>query len=149
MACIIDKVKEVCFSVNAESRKGLHRDVLDGLSRVFVKDGYRVWQEYPVCFESRIRKSGDKVSRDGNLDLVAVKNGRKVAVEFDNGVHLKFKSIEKLFQVDADLSIGIVRGKFNTLGANIKRIEQLKGEFGFLKKDFWLIIMLEKIAQKV
>ncbi len=76
MARIIDKVKEVCFGVNAESRKGLHRDVLDGLSRVFVKDGYRVWQKYPVCFESRIRKSGDKVSRDGNLDLVAVKNGQ-------------------------------------------------------------------------
>jgi len=45
MAHIIDKVKEVCFSVNAESRKGLHRDVLDGLSRVFVKDGYRVLRE--------------------------------------------------------------------------------------------------------
>ncbi len=42
MARIIDKVKEVCFSVNAESRKGLHSDVLDGLREVFVKDGYRM-----------------------------------------------------------------------------------------------------------
>lgn len=102
--------------------------------------------------ESRMRKSGDRISREGNLDLVAFKNGRKIAIEFDTGVHLEFKSIEKLFQGDADICIGIVKGRLNTLGslnANFDRIEQVKGELGAFKKKFCLIILDEKIAQKM
>ncbi len=114
-----------------------------------MRNGYRVRLEYPLRFYSIIRRSGDKVSRNGNLDLLAVKNEQKIAIEFDNGIHLKFKSIEKLFQVDADLCIGIVRGKLKTFDANIERIEQVKEEFGFLKKDFWLIIASDKVAHKV
>ena len=146
---VIEQVKRVCFSVNVENREGLHCDVLNRLKALFVNGGYKVHLEYPVHFESRIRKSGDKVSRDGNLDLVAFKNGRKIAIEFDTGVHLKFKSIEKLFQVDADMCIGIIKGRLNTLGslnANVERIEQVRGEIGAFKKNFWLIILTEKVA---
>jgi len=149
MAGIIDKVKGVCFRIDVENRKELHRGVICKLKRVFVEGGYRVRLEYPICFESRIRKSGDKVLREGNVDLVAVKNGRKIAIEFDSGVHLKFKSIEKLFQVDADVCIGVVRGKSNALEGNIKRIEQLKQEFGFLKRNFWSIVLSGRIARRV
>ena len=146
---VLEQVKRVCFSVNVENREGLHRDVLDRLKALFVDGGYKVHLEYPIHFESRIRKSGDKVSRDGKLDLVAFKNGRKIAIEFDTGVHLKFKSIEKLFQVDADVCIGIIKGRLNNLGslnANIGRIEQVKGELRVFKKKFWLIILTEKVA---
>ncbi|MCJ7729873.1 MAG: hypothetical protein MUO27_08375 [Sedimentisphaerales bacterium] len=146
---IISKVKSACFGLNTEKRKEIHGDVLDRLRRLFAKDGYKVCLEYPLCFDSITRKSGDRIFRNGSIDLVAVKNRRKIAIEFDNGAHLKFKSIEKLFQVDADLRIGIIRGKSNILGANIERIEQVKEEFGFLKKDFWLIILSENIARKV
>ena len=149
---VIEQVKRVCFSVNVANREGLHRDVLDRLKALFANGGYKVHLEYPIHFESRIRKSGDKVSRDGNLDLVAFKNGRKIAIEFDTGVHLKFKSIEKLFQVDADMCIGIIKGRLNNLGsinANIDRIEQVKGELGAFKKKFRLIILGEKITQKM
>jgi hypothetical protein len=146
---VIEQVKDVCFRFNVENREGLHCDVLDRLKALFANGGYKVHLEYPIQFESRIRKSGDKVSRDGNLDLVAFKNGRKIAIEFDTGVHLKFKSIEKLFQVDADMCIGIIKGRLNTLGrlnANVERIEQVKGELGIFKKNFWLIILSEKNA---
>lgn len=146
---IISKVQAACFGVNTENRKKIHGDVLDRLRRLFVKEGYRVCLEYPLCFDSMIRKSGDRVFRDGNIDLVAVKNNRKIALEFDNGVHLKFKSIEKLFQVDADLCIAIISGKSNTLAANMQRIEQVKEELGPLKKDFWFIILSERIAHRV
>ena len=125
---VLDEVKRVCFSINIENREGLHRNVLDGLKALFAKGGYKVYLEYPIHFKSRIRKSGDWISRDGNLDLVAVKNGRKIAIEFDTGVHLKFKSIEKLFQVDADLCIGIIKGKSNKSGGldvNIERFQEL------------------------
>jgi len=146
---VIEQVKRVCFSVNVENREGLHCDVLNRLKALFVNGGYKVHLEYPIHFESRIRKSGGKVFRDGNLDLVAFKNGRKIAIEFDTGVHLKFKSIEKLFQVDADMCIGIIKGRLNTLGslnANVERIEQVRGEIGAFKKNFWLIILTEKVA---
>ncbi|MHC4535754.1 MAG: hypothetical protein ACYS6K_17530 [Planctomycetota bacterium] len=146
---VIEQVKRVCFSTDVENREGLHRDVLNRLKALFVNGGYKVHLEYPIHFESRIRKSGDRISRDGNLDLVAFKNGRKIAVEFDTGVHLKFKSIEKLFQVDADMCIGIIKGRLDTLGslnANVGRIEQVKGELEAFKKDIRLIILAEKIA---
>ena len=146
---VIEQVKRVCFSANVENREGLHRDVLVRLKALFANGGYKVHLEYPIQFESRIRKSGDRISRDGKLDLVAFKNGRKIAIEFDTGVHLKFKSIEKLFQVDADMCIGIIKGRLNNLGslnANVNRIEQVKGELGVIKKNFRLIILAEKIA---
>jgi hypothetical protein len=83
------------------------------------------------------------------VDLIVIKNGRKIAIEFDSGVHLKFKSIEKLFQADADVCIGIVRGKENVLEENIERIEEITKESGFLKKDFRLIVLTERTAHKV
>jgi hypothetical protein len=146
---IVDKVKELCFSVNVEGREGLHKDVIDKLKRMFVERGYRVYLEYPICFESRIRKSGETIQRQGNVDLVGLKNERTIAIEFDSGVHLKFKSIEKLFQTDADVCIGIVRGKENALEENIERIKKITKESGFSTQDFWLIILTEKIAHKV
>lgn len=149
---VIDQVKRICFSANVENREGLHRDVLDRLKALFANGGYKVHFEYPIQFESRIRKSGDKVSRDGKLDLVAFKNGRKIAIEFDTGIHLKFKSIEKLFQVDADMCIGIIKGRLNTLGTlntNVERIEQVKGELGAFEKNFRLIILAEKISKEI
>ncbi len=149
---VLDEVKRVCFSANIESREGLHRNVLDDLRVLFAKGGYKVHLEYPIHFKSRIRKSGDWISREGNLDLVAVKDGRKIAIEFDTGVHLKFKSIEKLFQADADLRIGIIKGKSNRSGSldvNIERFEQLTEEFGNLKKNVWLIVLSEKIVHEV
>ena len=105
--------------------------------------------DYPLFFFSCKSKSDDRAFRNGNIDLVAVKNRRKIALEFDNGVHLKFKSIEKLFQIDADLCIAIIRGRSNTLAGNMQRIEQVKEELGPLKKDFWFIILSERIAHKV
>ena len=149
MGGIVDKIKEVCFSVNVEERKGLHKEVINKLKNVLINEGYKVHLEYPIHFKSRIRKSGDKVIRDGYLDLVAVKDRDKIAVEFDNSVFLKFKSIEKLLQVDANVCIGVVRGKANTLDGSIKRIEQVKGEYAFLEKNFWLIIMMDKLSYKV
>ncbi len=83
------------------------------------------------------------------MDLVGIKNEQKIAIEFDSGVHLKFKSIEKLFQTDADVCIGFVRGKENSLEENIERIKKITKESGFSKEDFWLIILTEKIAHKV
>ena len=85
MCGIVDKVKGVCFSANVEKRQGLHSSMMDKLKRMFVEGGYRVHLEYPICFESRIRKSGDKIRREGNVDLVGFKKGRKVAIEFDSG----------------------------------------------------------------
>ena len=149
---VIEQVKRVCFRVNVESREGLHREMIDGLKALFVNGGYKVYLEYPINFKSRIRKSGDWISRDGNLDLVAIKKGREIAIEFDTGVRLKFKSIEKLFQIDADLCIAIVRGGskgHDSLEVNIERSEKLIKEFGNIKKNVWLIVLSEKIVHEI
>ncbi len=145
---LIDEIERVCFGVNIKSRDGLHRDVINKLKSLFIKGGYKVRLEYPICFNSRIRKSGDCISRNGNLDLFAVKKDQKVAIEFDTGVNLKFKSIEKLFQAEANLCIAIVRGNSDTLDCSIERVEQLKEEYGFLRVNLWVIILSEKIAHK-
>jgi hypothetical protein len=83
--------------------------------------------------------------------LVAFKNCRKIAIEFDTGNNLKFKGIEKLFQANADLCIGIVRGKCDTvvLNANVDRIEQVRRELGIFKKNIRLIVLAEKMAKKI
>ena len=126
--------------------------MIDRLKALFVNGEYRVHLEHPIRFDSRVRKSGDRISREGNLDLVAFKNRRKIAIELDTGIHLKFKSIEKLLQVNADLCIGIIKGRLNSLGSlnsNVDRIEQVKRELGIFKKNFHLIILAEKIAKKM
>ncbi|KPL22792.1 MAG: hypothetical protein AMJ75_07400 [Phycisphaerae bacterium SM1_79] len=149
---VLEQVKNVCFNANIENRDGLHCNVLHGLKALFAKGGYKVYLEYPIHFKSRIRKSGDWIFRDGNLDLVAIKEGRKIAIEFDTGVRLKFTSIEKLFQVDADLCIGIIKGRSNRSGSldvNIERFEKLTKEVGNLKKNVWLIVLSEKIIHEV
>ncbi len=149
MVGVIDRVSCVCFGIGVERREGLHRNLVIELKKLFVGGGYRVNLEYPICFESKVRKSGEKVLREGYVDLFAVKNGRKIAIEFDTGVHLKFKSIEKLFQVDADLCIGIVRGNANALEDNIARIEAVKKECGLSKKNLWLVVLCDRIARNV
>ncbi len=78
------------------------------------------------------------------MDMVAIKDGRRIAIEFDSGVNLKFKSIEKLFQIDADLCIGIVRGKSEKLGFCLKKIVNLVEEFDFPGENFWVISLAEK-----
>ncbi|MHC4620553.1 MAG: hypothetical protein ACYTEQ_22630 [Planctomycetota bacterium] len=149
MGGVVDKVKRACFGIDVGGREELHRGVIGNLKKLFAGGGYRVSLEYAIWFESRIRKSGDTIKREGNIDLVAVKNGRKIAIELDTGVHLKFKSIEKLLQADADVCIGIVRGGPNAFEGSVERIEEVREEIGALKKKLWLIVLSERTAHKV
>jgi len=141
---VMEQVKRVCFGLNIESREGLHRSVMNELKELFIKGGYIVYPEYPIRFDSKAGKKGERISRNGYIDLMAVKNGRRIAIEFDNGVNLKFKSVEKLFQIDADLRIGIVRGKSETIDFGIDRIRKLLRKFDFPSKSLRVISLTEK-----
>ncbi len=57
MVGVIDKVSGVCFGVEVTGRDGLHWGLVGGLEKLFAEGGYRVYLEYPVCFESKVRKS--------------------------------------------------------------------------------------------
>ena len=148
MAEIVDKVMGAILGVDAESRKELHRAVVERLKDLFVEDGYMVYLEYPIRFESRIRRSLDKVRREGKLDLAAVKNGLKIAIEFDTGVHVKFKSVEKLLEVDAEMCIAIVKGGANALESNVNRIKEVRKDLGCSKNNLWLMVLSEGKACK-
>ena len=65
MVGVIDTVSGVCFGIEVESRRGLHRGLVSELQKLFIEDGYRVYLEYPICFESKVRKSGERILREG------------------------------------------------------------------------------------
>jgi hypothetical protein len=82
------------------------------------------------------------------LDLTAVKNGLKIAIEFDTGIRVKFKSVEKLLEVDAEMCIAIVKGGANALESNVNRIEEIRKELGCSKNNLWLMVLSEGKACK-
>jgi len=145
----MEQVKRVCFGVDIKSREGLHRKVMSELEKLFIKGGYIVCREYPIRFDSIARKSRERISRNGYVDMAAIKDGRRIAIEFDSGVNLKFKSIEKLFQIVADLRIGIFRGRSESLDFSVERIKESAKDFNLANKDFWLISLFENKIYKL
>jgi hypothetical protein len=66
-------------------------------------------------------------------------------VDFLNSrVNLKFKSIKKPFQIDADLCIGIIRGKSKASGLNLEKIKRSAERFNFAERNFWVVNLAEK-----
>ena len=99
----------------------------------------------------------------GYIDVFAQKDDLKIAVEFDRGASLKYKSLEKLLQSGANTCIAIAYGpKRDSVGGdkyclekNLSRLNQVCGELcqyyhethnehrfqELIDKDLWLGIV--------
>jgi len=139
---IIEKVKSLCFSenlahtLNEMLRIHQHDYMTNELANMLKNNSYDVVSEYQVTYGRQI-------------DLMAFRDSQSIAIEFDNGLHLKFNSIEKLLHSDAKILIGIVKGRRNSpelLDENKLRILSKMKELYIINKKILLIIMSEKVA---
>jgi len=128
MVDIVEEIRNLCFSQDIQNRKNLHSLLIDKLVTLFMRNNFRVVVESPVFHDHLTLKTGVVEGKQGYVDLLAIGQNQKIAIEFDSGTSLKFKSIEKLLQCDANILLGIVRGRstsFNsetTLNHNRERI---------------------------
>jgi len=121
-------------------------------------------REYNISYRDKYRnkkKFGEsRFINNGKIDLYSFKDDLKIAIEYDNTATLKWKSIEKLFQCDAQFCFGMVSGPKNYtsklnefyIKKNIWKLQQSFKEhlmlyneisdyeryYNLLKKRFWL-----------
>lgn len=95
-----------------------------------------------------VKANDDIIRKRGFIDLFAISDEDKVAIEFDNGNNLKLKSISKLLQSDANIRIGVVRGnqRYNVWWSNKRRIAHIMRRLRILNKPIFLIINSQKSA---
>lgn len=149
---IIDKLKERLFNGEIASRTDSHRRVLNELVEIFQDLGFTTKKEKETIFNSISVHKSIKTQKRGFIDFYAKKGDFVVAVEFDSGARLKYKSIEKLIQSEANLCIGITFGSLTgkkVVKENLIRISSRKEFLMESKKDFWLVVILEKKVRSI
>jgi len=144
---ICKNICQVCFSENIDDdrKEFLHTSLLDHIKDILLKN------EFDVCLEklqifSYLKIKDNSVSlRQGRIDLVADKGDFIIGIEFDSGMTLKYKSIQKLIESDCNACFGIVRGnKTMSDDHNIQRIEQKRSDIVEKNKVFFLINISQK-----
>jgi len=149
---ITEQIKNLCFNQNLNEIYS-HDFMIDKLANMLRNNRCSVNFEYPLNLVSGITvRTGKRITYGGLIDLMAFRNSQSIAIEFDNGFRLKFKSIEKLLCSDAKILIGIVKGNRNSpelLDENKLRIVSRMKELYIVNKKILLIMMSEKIATNV
>ena len=130
--------------------------MVDNLARLLVRNNFRVEGESPIFHDHQTLRTGDFRMKQGYIDLIAHGKDQKIAIEFDSGTSLKYKSIEKLLQCDADVLLGIVKGRSRShnspealLGYNRRKILDVMHGLRVYSKKLLLIIMSEKISEEI
>jgi hypothetical protein len=129
-------IDRICQYIDIQKRKGLHINFLRRLKFYFKTQYLGVRREYALKYQSIHRKTGELSWKTGLIDLVVFIEAKKlIAVEFDSGKKLKYKSLEKLLYSNSEVLIGIVRGSHkesyeknreNNLGRLKEVIEEYK-----------------------
>lgn len=166
---IINDIQKIVFECDIYSykRSEIHKKVQNYLIGYFYDKGFNITPEYRVKYRKlgRIKRlQGQAIeSKIGYIDVFVQKNDLKIAIEFDSGASMKYKSLEKLLQAGANVCIAIAYGpKKGSIGRekyyqvnNISRLNQVYDELcqhyremnnmiGFnelINKDFWLGIV--------
>jgi len=148
---LVGEFAEFCFGLDVSNRKGLHYQIIQELKRFFHERGFKGELEAEIYYTHRFKKSNRLGPRHGFIDIAARKDDLAVAVEFDRGTHIKHNSVEKLLQYNANLIIGVVKGKPSEefLQGNIKRVLLTAKTLNITDKKFWLIIICEKVVRDV
>ncbi|GEM_PF-1722945 len=129
----------------SEDPNGYHELYLSELEAWLRAKGYETVREKTVLYEHRDRRSEATCSKRGLIDLYAKIKDHDVAVEFDNGKRLKFKSIEKMNNCGADILVGVITGGDDD--KSIKKNHQRYSEISTnssVNRDVWLIVLSER-----
>jgi len=148
---IVEEIKKICFAQDIGRRSILHDSLIDDLFDLLRNYNYYVIAECPIVYTHLSRK-GITSRRQGYMDLLAIGYNHRISIEFDSGITLKYKSIEKLLQSDVDIRIGIVRGKRNNaflLQDNSEKIYEVAGYSQIFDKKLLLIIIFEGICKEM
>lgn len=131
---------------SSENPGGYHDLYLSDLEAWLRAKGYETARERSITYEHRDRKSDAICLTRGLIDLCARNKDHEVAVEFDNGKRLKFKSIEKLNNSYADILVGVIVGGADDKGvrSNHQRFSEIAGNNSSVNRDVWLIILSER-----
>lgn len=166
---IVEDIQQIVFQcdVYSNKRSEIHKKVQNYLMGYFFEKGFKITPEYKIKYRKlgRIKRLQGQVqeSKIGYIDVFIQRNNLKIAIEFDSGASMKYKSLEKLLQSGANMCIAIAygpkkesirEGKYY-LQKNFSRLNQVYDElcqhyretnniFGFhelINKDFWLGIV--------
>ena len=154
------ELTRLCFS-EKYSEEGLHLNLILKLQKFLDSIGYNTTREYSINFRTVRRRDLKKYSRQGYIDLYAEQILEsnlfymfqkdmqsalppKIAIEFDTGIRLKYKSLEKLIQSEAGTCFGIVKGNSQydnkeLIMRNKERFFEVKDSVNLFQKNFYLI----------
>ena len=166
---IVEDIQKIVFECDVYSlkRSEIHKKIQNYLMGYLFEKGFKVTPEYRIRFRTlgRVKRLQGQVkeSKIGYIDVFAQKNNLKIAVEFDTGASLKYKSLEKLLQSGANVCIAIAYGpKKDSIGGdryclvkNLSRLNQVCDELchhyrethnehefqELIDKDLWLGIV--------
>lgn len=149
---IIDKIKDWCF-IQEPKNYDDHFLFQDLLVKLLRENGWMAYKEYELKNYPKLNTLNGKIGdRNGFIDICAFGHNKKTAIEYDNGNHIKSKSICKLFCSNADFPIGIVRGKHGKpflKFENTAKIKRIARESGIFNKAIYLIVIENNIAEWV
>ena len=125
----------------------LHPLLIMNLERLLRMYNYKVQRESPLFHDHLTLSTGNVQGKQDYVDLLGIGWNCTIAIEFDSCKSLRYNSIEKLLQSDADVLIGIV--KDGTLNYNKERILEVMNESGITDRKVLLIVMSEKSSEEV
>ena len=162
---MIEDIKNIVFN-----RSKNHNSIQNALVNYFRSKHYRVIPEYSIAYRKlgRIERlqGNEDLSKGGKIDIYAQRNQERIAIEYDSGATIRWKSIEKLLQSEAHLCIAICYTAENYNSAfekNLRRIRQvhkeiadfyektnnLKGIENLFSKEVWLGIATLKLFKSI
>ena len=173
---ILRNTKIIVFNTNVDrKRRKWHNHVQKDLIIFFREMGFYCIPEYKIEYRTlgritRLRDFED-LSRRGRIDIYAQRDNLKIAIEFDSGASMKYKSIEKLLQSNANICAAFAFGPKNTsmeksefyLSKNIRHVNQVYDELcsfysktndslaiqKLVQKEFWLGIIKTNIFKHI
>jgi len=161
---IIKDIQTLIFECDIYSdRSEIHKKIQYYLLGYFYDKVFKVIPEYRMSYRTlgRVKRlqGQAKESKTGYIDVFIQKNNLKIAVEFDSGRRIKWKSLEKLLESDAQYCFELVWGGIRlsypieqTIQDNLSRIKNVLVEIisyydkikafnelnKLISKEFWL-----------
>ena len=114
-----------------------HNDTVSHIELIFRSYGFYTTREYPIY------KLKDGSERSGRIDLVARKGKFRVAVEYDHHKLIKWKSFQKIVQINPEVAIAIAGN-----GDLQPNIERAKKYLKRLNSDLYVVSLKQKEYKK-